>query len=141
MNFKDRSGSPSGSTRDGSSAEENLPLYEEFQHTEANTDIPPSKKATPDEVRDFITRLLINQRGLPQDYVRRAAAKWTIGSGQELRSYSPSMYLDIFGREDGWIIFREVKLCIYREQEKKFWNRFGVCTRLPPIYPSLAYTD
>ena len=127
MSLKERSDSPAGSPRQSLTAEENLPLYEAFHHTDADWTTPPSKKASPDEVRDFIARLLIHQRGLPQDYVRRAAAKWTIGSGQELHSYSPSMYLDIFGREDGWIIYREVKLCIYREQNKSFDARYGGC--------------
>jgi hypothetical protein len=36
------------------------------------------------------------------------------------------MYLDIFGREDGWIIYREVKLCIYCEQNKSS-GRFDNC--------------
>jgi hypothetical protein len=93
-------------------------LNSNSQNTETPNDVPPAVNATPEEVRDFITRLLINRRGLPQDHVRCAVAKWTVGSGRELRSYTPSMYLDIFGREDGWIIYREVKLCMYCEQNK-----------------------
>lgn len=103
-----------------------LHFNENFQNTESPNDVPPSVNATPDEVRDFITRLLIKRRGLPQDHVRRAVAKWTIGSGQELRSYSPSMYLDFFGREDGWTIYCEVKLCMYCEQNKSS-RRFDQC--------------
>ncbi|KAK5736814.1 hypothetical protein LTR17_007139 [Elasticomyces elasticus] len=118
MSHKDRTVSPPASTRQGPSSEKDKPFHENFQNTETPNDIPPSVIATPDEVRDFITRLLINRRGLPQDHVRRAVAKWTVGSGRELRSYSPSMYLDLFGREDGWIIYHEVKLCIYYEQNK-----------------------
>lgn len=133
MSSKERHVSPAGSPRPSSAAEENLPLYEEFHHTDADWTTPPSKKASPDEVRDFITRLLIHQRGLPQDYVRRAVAKWTIGSGQELHSYTPSMYLDIFGREDGWVIYREVKLCIYREENKKPGARYAACRSISGV--------
>jgi hypothetical protein len=130
MGHKEDTMSPAASTRQVSSSEKDLPFNENSQSTEAPNDVPPAVNATPDEVRDFITRLLINRRGLPQDHVRRAVAKWTVGSGRELRSYTPSMYLDIFGREDGWIIYREVKLCIYCEQNKsrgrfdrcKFWR-------------------
>jgi hypothetical protein len=118
MGHKEDTTSPAASTRQVSSSEKDLPFNENSQSTEAPNDVPPAVNATPDEVRDFITRLLINRRGLPQDHVRRAVAKWTVGSGRELRSYTPSMYLDIFGREDGWIIYREVKLCIYCEQNK-----------------------
>jgi hypothetical protein len=131
MDHKERTASHAASTRQRLSSEKDLPSNDNPQNTEAaSNDVPPSVNATPDEVRDFITRLLINRRGLPQDHVRRAVAKWTVGSGRELRSYTPSMYLDIFGREDGWIIYREVKLSIYCEQNKssrcfdncKFWR-------------------
>jgi hypothetical protein len=116
MDHKERTASHAASTRQRLSSEKDLP----------SNDVPPSINATPDEVRDFITRLLINRRGLPQDHVRRAVAKWTVGSGRELRSYTPSMYLDLFGREDGWIIYREVKLSIYCEQNKSS-RRFDSC--------------
>jgi hypothetical protein len=126
MGHKERTVSPAASTRQRPSSEKDLPLNSNSQNTETPNDVPPSVKATPEEVRDFITRLLINRRGLPQDHVRRAVAKWTVGSGRELSSYTPSMYLDIFGREDGWIIYREVKLCIYCEQNKSS-GRFDNC--------------
>lgn len=138
MTSKEHDVSPVESPRQSLTAEENLPLYEEFHHTDEECNTPPSKKASPDEVRDFITRLLIHNRGLPQDHVRRAAAKWTTGSGQELHSYTPSMYLDIFGREDGWIIYREVKLCIYREQSKSSAYRHGACMSLTGVLSFLA---
>lgn len=118
MAHEEHTVSPAASTRQIHSSEKDLLFSEDSQNTEAHDDVPPSVNATPDEVRDFITRLLTNRRGLPQEHVRRAVAKWIVGSGQELRSYSPSMYLDLFGREDGWIIYREVKLCMYREQKK-----------------------
>ena len=107
--------------------EEHLPLYEEFQHTEGQGDILPDTKATPDQVREYLAHLLIDKRNLPLDYVRRTVSKWNVGSGHELRSYSPSMYLDIFGREDGWVIYREVKLSIANEKLKKggFANRYA----------------
>jgi hypothetical protein len=126
MDHKERTVSPTASMRQKPSSEKDLPSDDKFQNTEVPNDVLPSVNATPDEVRDFITRLLVNRRGFPQDHVRRAVAKWTVGSGQELRSYSPSMYLDLFGREDGWIIYREVKLCIYREQNKSS-GRFDRC--------------
>lgn len=109
--------------------EENLPLYEEFQvseaHGEVNTLPPPS--ATPDEVRDFLAQLLTTKRNLPQDQVRRIVAKWTIGTGVELRSYPASMFLDIFGREDGWITYREVRLAVLKAKNG-FWHNYGTCT-------------
>jgi hypothetical protein len=119
MTSKAEAISPPGSPDHVASLEEGLPLYQEFQHLDEAEDVPPTKKASPDEVRDFLARLLTSQRGLPEDHIRRAVAKWTAGSGQELRSYSPAMYLDIFGLEDGWIIYQEVKLCIVREEDRE----------------------
>lgn len=126
MGHKERTVSPAASTTQRRSSEKDLPFNENSENTEAPNDVPPSVNATPEEVRDFIIRLLINRRGLPHDHVRRAVAKWTVGSGRELRSYTPSMYLDVFGREDGWIIYREVKLCIYCAQNKSS-ARFDKC--------------
>lgn len=109
----------SSSLSKGSLGEEHLPLYEEFQHTEGLSDTVPDAKATPDQVREYLTHLLLDKRSLPLDYVRRTVSKWNVGSGHELRSYSPSMYLDIFGREDGWVIYREVKLGVEEEKARK----------------------
>jgi len=106
-------------------SDENLPLYDEFEYSPTNEDALPSSRATPDQVRSFLTQLLINKRDLPLDHVRRAVARWRIGTGLELRSYSPAMYLDIFGREDGWVIYREVRLLIL-EKERTFVQRYIV---------------
>lgn len=141
MAHKEQTVSPAASTRQRHSSQKDMPFNENV-HTikEGPKDVPPSVNATPDEVRDFMARLLINRRGLPQEHVRRAVAKWTVGSGHELRSYSPSMYLDLFGREDGWIVYREVKLCMYREQEKSS-GRFDKCESVarPCFWKSSAF--
>ena len=108
-------------------AEENLPLYEEFQHSEGQNDVLPDARATPMEVADFLTHLLIDARGMSTDGARRVAAMWTKGTGQELRSFPPAMYFEIFGKEDGWIVYREVHLALHREKSKGFWYRYGGC--------------
>jgi hypothetical protein len=92
-----------------------LPTYEQFQTTDpdaATLETPPETTATPDQIRDFLVHLLTSKRKLALDHARRIASKWTIGNGKELRNYPSSMYLDIFGREDGWVVYKEVKLCI-----------------------------
>ncbi|KAM0717302.1 hypothetical protein Q7P37_007154 [Cladosporium fusiforme] len=119
--------SPAGSSRKPlQDEEETLPLYEEHQHSEGEKDdliTPPEEDATPEQVREFLICLLVAERGLALDHCQDIAARWTIGKGQELRSYPPAMYLEIFGREDGWIVYREVKLCIYRGDHKKLGKR------------------
>lgn len=107
-----------------------LPTYEQFQTTDANTsETPPEVTATADQIRDFLVNLLTSKRGLALDHARRIASKWTIGNGKELRSYPPSMYLEIFGREDGWIVYKETKLCIAldNKSENTKSTLFGHC--------------
>ncbi|GAB7363740.1 hypothetical protein MBLNU230_g4308t1 [Neophaeotheca triangularis] len=74
-----------------SETEEMLPLYTESHvQREADGSIKfPDAKATPDEVRDFIVKLLTTKRNLHIDHARRVAAKWTMGNGGELRAYPP----------------------------------------------------
>lgn len=97
--------------------EEALPLYEDFQQA-SKQDAVPGPRANPDEVREYLTHLLIENRSLHTDHVRRVVSKWTVGTGQELRSYPPSIYFDLLGKEDGWIVYKEVKLAIKREDQK-----------------------
>lgn len=105
--------------------DENLSLYEEFEYSPTDENALPSAQATPDQVRYFLTQLLVNKRGLPLDYVRRLVARWKIGTGLELRSYSPAMFLDIFGREDGWVIYREITLLLL-DKERTFAQKYVV---------------
>ncbi|GAB7360126.1 hypothetical protein MBLNU230_g7889t1 [Neophaeotheca triangularis] len=99
-----------------SETEEMLPLYTESHiQREADGSIkPPDAKATPDQVRDFIVELLTTKRSLHIDHARRVAAKWTMGNGQEMLSYPPSMYRDIFGFEDGWIVYKEIHTVLHK---------------------------
>lgn len=106
---------PTDSERNAA-GDEHLPLYEEFEHSTADNHTLPGVRATPDEVRHYLVHLLTSKRDLPLDHVRRVVARWRIGTGIELRSYSPAMYLDIFGREDGWVIYREVRLAVLEQR-------------------------
>jgi hypothetical protein len=133
--------SPLASPSKTSLAEEPLlPTYEQFQSTDtATAETLPDTSATADQIRDFLVHLLTSKRGLALDHARRIASKWTIGNGKELRSYPPSMYLDIFGREDGWVVYKEVKICIIQsEQSKKAeLSRIGQCKR--PWYLGISW--
>jgi len=116
-----------GSPREGS-LDENLPLYEEFQYSDQHNDNAlPSAKASPAEVVDFLVHLLVSTDSMSVDQARRVASKWTKGTGQELRSYPPAMFFELFGNEDGWITYREVRMAIHNEKNKRFWFRFHPC--------------
>lgn len=135
----------SSSARSSIENEETLPLYSEAHVVSADTDLtPPAPRATPDEVRDFLVRLLINTRGLHVDQARRIASRWKNGTGRELKSYPPLMYSDIFGLEDGWIVYKEAKLCILKfDNEKSFYNHGGKCMMLAldPVHDRISPSD
>lgn len=101
-----------------SELEEGLPLCAELQYTETLPNLLPHAKASPMEVSDFLTYLLTDARHMSTEGARRVAALWTKGTGQELRSYSPAMYFEIFGKEDGWIVYREAHLALHREEQR-----------------------
>lgn len=105
----------------GASDEEHLlPTYEQFEATEPKaSDTLPEDAATPAQIRDFLVQLLTAKRGITVDHASRIADKWTISSGKELRNYPPLMYTEIFGREYGYIVYREVKTLIYRAEIDK----------------------
>lgn len=101
-------------------AEETLPLYEESQRTgELKL---PNAKAGPQEVRDFLVDAM-QSRGAGIDHARRVAARWTLGTGRDLRAYPVAMYRDIFGAEDGWAVCMEAKTLLYREKREKEISR------------------
>ena len=76
----------------------------------------PGLQARPAEIRESLARLLITKRGLQADEANRIVSPWRIGSGLELRQYGAVMYLDIFEREYGWILYREVKMAVRKEK-------------------------
>jgi hypothetical protein len=80
--------------------------------------IVPNRKATPEELRAFFATLLTeNDPSLADDASKTETivSPWRIGGGVEMRQYGPAMYLEMFGREYGWILYREVRLCIRNE--------------------------
>ena len=108
-------------------AEETLPLYEESRRDCAPELKTPDPKATPDEVRDFLVQVM-QSRGVGLDHARRVAGCWALGTGRELRSYPVDMYHDIFGPEDGWVVYKEVRVLFYKkENEEKAVSRWVWC--------------
>jgi hypothetical protein len=85
-------------------------------HDPSSTSIPdlPSRDALPAEVQKFLTDLLISTRGLPEPKAREIAEKWKLGTGEELWSYPTHMFRHLFGVEEGWAVYKEVKLLTMR---------------------------
>ena len=114
-----RSSSPSKRPSD---EEQLLPAYEQFPFTSSQaSNTLPEETATPEQICDFLVQLLTTKRGISTEHASRIASKWTISSGKELRSFPPAMFTEIFGREDGYIVYREVKTLVYQLEidEKK----------------------
>ncbi|KAM0692192.1 hypothetical protein Q7P36_008393 [Cladosporium allicinum] len=78
----------------------------------------PTRKATPEEIRTFLAALLTAQNSQFADDTTKCdeiVSDWKIGGGVEVRQYGPAMYLEMFGREYGWILYREVRMSIRKE--------------------------
>ena len=98
----------------------------------------PGVDVTPAEIRENLARLLVRKRGLDENAASHIVQSWTIGSGLELRQYGAIMYLDLFGLEHGWILYREVKIGVRKEKRlitryplrklswSRWWHRRGV---------------
>merc|ERR1711939_56540 len=103
--------------------EEHLPVYQRSEQADSN--ILPASQASAEEVRHFIIHVLVSRRQLSLDDARRVATRWTVGSGLELRTYSPSMYLEVFGSEHGWILYKELRPIIDAESQGKTIDHYG----------------
>jgi hypothetical protein len=79
----------------------------------------PASKATPAQVRDFLIQLLVKHRGLDCGHAEGVASKWTLGTGRELAKYPPTLYAEIFGLEDGWMVYKEANLFIRQDEQRK----------------------
>lgn len=113
--------------------EESLPLYSEVGTKEPTT--VPDATATPDDVRDFFRSLLVTRRQDSNDDANSTAALWTRGSGRELKSYPPAMYLKIFGVEDGWFLYKETQLIMRREKQVEHEKRKpAICKNLASFW-------
>jgi len=98
----------------------------------------PARKATPDEVRSFYALLLTSQNVQLADDTSKCddiVSPWKIGGGVEMRQYGPAMYLEMFGREYGWILYREVRMSI--RNESNILLRRPLCKFfIPPLLTS-----
>lgn len=111
---------------DMSRDESTLPLYAAGSSSAARErPALPDKKATPQEIRDFLTELLVATRGLPVPEAQAIASAWRLGSGQELLGYPPQMYRQLFGNENGWVVCKEARLLITETEWKKGMGKRG----------------
>ena len=101
------------SFQDHGDREEKAPLYALSQP------IIPEPDALPTDIREFLTEVLSVSRGLSREHASTIADKWRLGTGRELRDYPPKMYLEIFGPEEGWCVYREVKTRLLSQKNQR----------------------
>jgi hypothetical protein len=72
------------------------------------TDIPPllTLRSAPEHDKQFAD---------DADKCEAIVSAWKIGGGVEMKQYGPAMYLEMFGREYGWILYRETRMSIHNE--------------------------
>lgn len=116
---------PLSPTEEDIRVSESLPLYHELSVSHVQDLVFPKDNASPEEVREFIVQLL-ELRGIQHDLTRRIAAKWTRGSGRELVTYSPRLFSEIFGHEDGWLIYKDARLLRLRTIKTTFMRRYNI---------------
>lgn len=97
---------------------ENIAPTQISTNTESTRVILPPPAATPNEIRQFLVTLLVSTRHLEIAVARRIANQWTLGTGQDLRSYPFQLFREIFaGEEEAWVIFKEVRLLMSSEEK------------------------
>ena len=85
----------------------------------------PPKSSTPAEVREWLYKLLLH-KGIDASRAKDISARWTVGGGLALQTYSLDMYRNVFNREldrrsseEVWIVYAAVKGQQYREEDAK----------------------
>lgn len=100
---------------------ESLPLNTSYSPTPT---LPPVSATAP-EIRPYLTHLLTSTLSLAPSHAASIASHWTLGSGRELRDYDAAAFMGVFGgREEGWILYREVRLQV--EADKGVMRRWGM---------------
>jgi hypothetical protein len=80
--------------------------------------------ASPNEVRAYLVRVLTSQ-DISADVADEIAKKWRLGRGSDLHDASIAFLQGIFGKSDGWMLYR-----IVQEDALKDWQQstLGILT-------------
>lgn len=68
----------------------------------------PAPSAGPNEVRAYLVRVLMSQ-DISADVADEIANKWGLGRGSDLRDASIAFLQGIFGKSNGWMLYRIVQ--------------------------------
>lgn len=83
----------------------------------------PSSSSTPNQVREYIVRLLVTKHEVANGNAIEIAKKWQTHRGTSLRTATSKYLSDVFGSEIGPMIHSDVRLDL--EYEAKWTNPFS----------------
>lgn len=105
----------------------------------------PLETANLSEVRSFIINVLVGQYDVDREHAQNLAQLWTVGSGRELRQFPARLFVEIFGSEAGWVLYKEVSARVIGETVKTmdvfdYKNRGMAYSFFQPLIIRDAYT-
>ncbi|KAL2871442.1 uncharacterized protein BJX67DRAFT_342244 [Aspergillus lucknowensis] len=79
----------------------------------------PAPNAPADQVRAYITQLLITKHHVAPDAAEKYAGKWEIGAFSQLASAPQNTIQRIFGDNAGWCIYNGMREDLFKAQDRK----------------------
>ncbi|KAH9844477.1 hypothetical protein Tdes44962_MAKER01511 [Teratosphaeria destructans] len=107
-----------GHPQEDATVDETLPLHSECVVNGDSSTVFLEKDASADDIREYLSQILVSKYRVGIDEARRVALKWGAGTVRELKQYPPHMFLELFGPENGWLLYKQVKMGV-AEQENK----------------------
>lgn len=78
----------------------------------------PADSANAAEVRSFIVNVLVKQYSVDKQLAHAIAQLWSVGSGRELQKFPARLFIQIFGEQAGWVLYKEVSIRAIQEKVK-----------------------
>lgn len=75
----------------------------------------PLESANSSEIRRFVVNVLEGQYDIDREHAQKIAQLWTVGSGRELRQFPAGLFIQLFGQQAGWVLYKEVSARVIAE--------------------------
>lgn len=87
----------------------------------------PAPSAGPNQVRAYITELLVNKHDYPRTDAAKIASKWSFSTARYLRAASRYYFDEDFGFRLGWQLHESIREGIYEESNRTAMRRATCC--------------
>ena len=67
---------------------------------------PPSPQARPREVRAYLANILIQKHDVNPEAAESMIDRWQLGRGRDLRQANSIDFVNLFGKQVGWYLYR-----------------------------------